>query len=546
MSFKSRRELLFQVAPRYRASGRKEKSAILKEFIASTGYSRKYAIRLLSLREIPSIGVIRRPRSRHYGKEVQGALQVVWAAANYIGSKRLAPFLQELVPVLEKHGHLKLTEDVRAPLLSISHATIDRLLGPIRAGDTPRGISTTKAGTLLKHQIPIRTFADWDEKKPGFFEGDLVAHCGTSMEGAFLNTLVLTDIETGWVECMALLTRSGEAVTRALDHVRQLLPVAMLGLDTDNGSEFINADLLAYCKQESITFTRGRAYKKNDQCYVEQKNGIVVRQLVGYDRFEGMKAYRQLTELYRAVRLYVNFFQPSMKLLKKQREGSKVRRTYDIARTPYQRLCNAGVLTAERSDRLKDIYQALDPVHLLDQIRLLQNALWQHAVLPDRIGQIDKAEAELKAELRFQVSGFGLTGGAEKGEDRNDWIIPSKQREKRKYRKMKKPRVQHWWRTRKDPFEDVWSEVCQSLEANPERTAKSLLQGLIERYPSQYQENQLRTLQRRVQAWRAKAILTFDDEWLQEEVLAEGTMSQKLRVIMEPNGTKIIQPSIDT
>ena len=453
MSFKSRRELLFQVAPRYRASGRKEKSAILKEFIASTGYSRKYAIRLLSLREIPSIGVIRRPRSRHYGKEVQGALQVVWAAANYIGSKRLAPFLQELVPVLEKHGHLKLTEDVRAPLLSISHATIDRLLGPIRAGDTPRGINTTKAGTLLKHQIPIRTFADWDEKKPGFFEGDLVAHCGTSMEGAFLNTLVLTDIETGWVECMALLTRSGEAVIQALVHVRQLLPVVMLGLDTDNGSEFINADLLAYCKRESITFTRGRAQKKNDQCYVEQKNGVVVRQLVGYDRFEGMRAYRQLTELYRAVRLYVNFFQPSMKLQRKQREGGKVRRTYDTARTPYQRLRGIGPLTAEKSDRLERIYQALDPVHLLSQIRLLQDALWQHAVLPDRIGSTEKAEAELKAELRFQVSGFGLAGEAE--DEGDDCGVPSGQREKRKYRKTKQPPVQHWWRTRKDPFANV-------------------------------------------------------------------------------------------
>jgi hypothetical protein len=172
MSFESRRELLLQVAPRYRASGRKEKSAILREFVASTGFSRKYAIRLLSLREMPSTRVIRRRRPCHYGKEVQEALNVVWVAANYIGSKRLTPFLQELVPALEKHGHLNLTDEVRASLLSISHATIDRLLMPIRAGDRPRGLSTTKAGTLLKHQIPVRTFTDWNEKEPGFFEGE--------------------------------------------------------------------------------------------------------------------------------------------------------------------------------------------------------------------------------------------------------------------------------------------------------------------------------------------------------------------------------------
>jgi IS30 family transposase len=162
---------------------------------------------------------------------------------------------------------------------------------------------------LLKKRVPVRTFADWNETRPGFFEADLVAHCGWSTEGAYLATLVLTDVATGWIECMALLHHTQHAVIEAIEAARRLLPFPILGIDTDNGSEFLNAELLAYCEREGITFTRGRAYKKNDQCFVEQKNGAVVRQLVGYDRFEGQNAWLQLRELYRAIRLYVNFFQ---------------------------------------------------------------------------------------------------------------------------------------------------------------------------------------------------------------------------------------------
>jgi len=277
MSQQSRHELLVQVAPRYREAHRKQKSIILDEFIVSTGYSRKYAIGLLKL---PVVARVKKKRGRRkrYGKDVQEALLVAWAAANYIASKRLAPFLCELVPVLEHHGHLELTSEVREQLLSISPATIDRLLQPWRADHQYSGISTTKPGQLLKHQIPVRTFADWEERLPGFFEADLVAHCGCSAAGAFLYTLVLVDIATGWVECLALLHRSKDAVIEALGRARRMLPFPVLGLDTDNGSEFINNALIEYCKEEKITFTRARAYKKNDQCFVEQKNGVIVRQ----------------------------------------------------------------------------------------------------------------------------------------------------------------------------------------------------------------------------------------------------------------------------
>jgi hypothetical protein len=217
-------------------------------------------------------------------------------------------------------------------------------------------------------------------------EADLVAHCGYRAEVAFLHTLVLTDVATGWTECLPLLYRTQESVVHALEGMRQLLPFPLPGLDTDNGSEFLNAELFAYCERSQITFTRVRPYKKNDQCFVEQKNGSVVRQLVGYDRFEGGTAYRQLNELYRAVRLYVNFFQPSMKLRAKRREGARVHRRYDEAQTPFQRLTRAGVLEQRVQEPLQAIYVALDPVQLLRQLRALQDALWRHAILDAKVG----------------------------------------------------------------------------------------------------------------------------------------------------------------
>ena len=192
-------------------------------------------------------------------------------------------------------------------------------------------MSTTRPGNLLKRQIRVRTFTEWDQVRPGFFEADLVAHCGESAEGSFLHTLVLVDIASGWTECMALLRRSEADVIGALNAVRQALPFPLLGLDTDNGSEFINYELLRYCREEEITFTRSRPYRKNDQAHVEEKNGSVVRRLIGYDRYEGVKAWRALTELYSVLRWYQNFFQPSMKLLRKQRHGAQLRKFYDQA-----------------------------------------------------------------------------------------------------------------------------------------------------------------------------------------------------------------------
>jgi hypothetical protein len=247
-SLPGKRELLVQVAPRYSGAGHGKRSVILDEFVAVTRYDRQYAIRLL-LGPIRPPAPIRRPRAAHYGPDVQAALSVVWSATNGICAKRLVPFLPELVPTLERHGHLVVTDEVREQLLTL----------------------TTKPGRLLKHQIPIRTFAEWTDVKPGFLEGDLVAHCGGTTDGAFLYTFTLTDIATTWTECLALLHRSQHGVVHALEQARRLFPFPILGIDTDNGSEFINEELLAYCTGEQITFTRGRVGNKTDQAWVEQK-----------------------------------------------------------------------------------------------------------------------------------------------------------------------------------------------------------------------------------------------------------------------------------
>ena len=254
--------------------------------------------------------------------------------------------------------------------------SIDRLLQPYRKRKT-HGHGSTQPGLLLKAHIPLRTFHGWDETRPGFVEMDLVAHGGPSALGSCIYTLTLTDVATGWTECLPLLLKSAEAVLVAVEQARALFPFPILGLDVDNGGEFINVLLVAYCQAHRITLTRGRAALKADQCSVEQKNRVVVRAFVGYDRLVGAQAYWQLRELYRAVRLYVNCFQPSMKLLDKQQEGETIHRVYDPAKTPLQRLVLSGILSADRQQEVSQVAQALDPVRLLEQVEHLQQALWR-------------------------------------------------------------------------------------------------------------------------------------------------------------------------
>lgn len=514
LSFQSKRELLLQVAPRYKEASPLLKTVILDEFVAATGYARKYAIRLLSHPIAPKLR-IERPRPPHYGPEVQQALHLAWTAANHICAKRLIPFLPTLVESLERHGHLHLSQECRTQLLAMSPATADRILRPYRKQER-HGIATTRSGTLLKKQIPVRTFHDWNEAKPGFMEADLVAHCGTSAEGSFLYTLTLTDIATGWTECLALLNRSESTVIAALKRAQRLLPFPLLGIDTDNGVEFINMELLTFCEQEHLTFTRGRPRRSNDQCYVEQKNGNVVRQVVGYDRFTGELAYRQLTELYRALRVYVNCFQPSMKLQTKEREGSKVRRTYDQAQTPMQRLFASGVLPAKKQQELLRITEALDPMRLLTQLEHLQKALWRHAVTSQASSQpLAPAALQFSAQecAEEKVPTAGIPG-----------TPPSllKQERKRRYQKSGRP---HDWRTREDPFEGVWDEVTQWLEERPELTAAEIFRELDRRYPGRWRPTQARTLRRGVQKLRTRLLVTFKDGWGEEAISEQASIS---------------------
>ncbi len=377
MSMTSKRELLTVVSPRYVTATGVEKQRILAEFIATTGYHRKYALALLNHPPRSRSRPITRPRAKTYTPAVQRALVRLWEIADRICSKRLVAGLPALLDALERHNELTLDPPTRALLLTLSAATADRLLAPTRRATLPRGRTTTKPGSLLKHQIPIRTFADWDDARPGFLEIDLVSHGGESASGEYLHSLVLTDIATQWTECIALLNRGEQAVGTAIAHARTLLPVPVLGLDSDNGGEFINHHLFRYCEREKITFTRCRPYKKNDQCHIEQKNYSIVRQSIGYDRYEGERAYAALAAVYVPLRLYTNYFQPSVQLVSKQREGGKVTKRYDVAQTPYQRLLAASKVKESVKERLREEYLALNPAALRREIEAAQDALWR-------------------------------------------------------------------------------------------------------------------------------------------------------------------------
>jgi hypothetical protein len=332
MSLSARREMLAGVTDAYNKAFRAEKTKILDGFAAATGYDRKYAIQLLSKKiQLPSVEHTRkRPGAQVYDEQFVHVLTIVWNTANQICSKRLVPFIPNLVSAMERHGHLRVTQEIRDKLLRISPATVDRLLQNERRRHAG-GVSHTKTGTLLKNQIQVRTFADWDDVSPGFFEVDLVAHCGGDPNGAFLNTLTMVDVTTGWLECMPLIKKSASNVIAGINVARKLMPFDLKGLDTDGGSEFINHELLDYCEKNEITFTRARTHKKNDQAFVEEKNGSVVRRLVGYNRYQGMKAWEALANFYHVLRQYINFFQPSLKLLKKTRTGGRVSKQYDVA-----------------------------------------------------------------------------------------------------------------------------------------------------------------------------------------------------------------------
>jgi len=372
---KSIKEYAEAVKERYKKATKPEKGRILDEFTQATSLHRKAAIRLFNRRNTKAKKRCGRPR--RYGVRIVEELKMVWEASDRLCSKRLHPFLPEFIKVLRRCGESKMTAEIEAELCLMSPATIDRLLHPWKQKGGRRSFSTTRPGSLLRSAIPIRTFTDWQENRPGFVEVDLVAHCGESMEGFYLNTLMAVDVATGWSEFIGVWGKGQQRVGTSIHHLRERLPFPLLGLDSDNGSEFINQDLARWCHNEGITFTRSRPYKKNDNCFVEQKNGNIVRRVIGRDRYSSKQAYETLNRVYYILRLYVNFFQPAMKLVSKTRHGAKVHRVYDTAQTPFQRVLKSGVMSPANQTQIYVTYAHLNPVRLLKQINDNVEHLWK-------------------------------------------------------------------------------------------------------------------------------------------------------------------------
>lgn len=373
MSSRSRREYLAAIHRRYRNASRKEKSIILKEFCCNCEYHPKHAIRLLS-----NFKHFTKPKHKKKGRQslynktaIIKPLKHIWLTANLPCSKRLKAILPLWLPgYIQSYGCLD--KEVIDLLLTISHATIDRILKPVRIKYKGRGRSTTKPGTLLRKQIPIKT-NQWDESRPGFLEADTVAHCGTSMAGMFAFTIDVVDIATGWTEQRAVWGKGETGVLVQIKDIEQSLPFDLLGFDCDNGGEFLNYHLLRHFteRKQPVQFTRSRAYHKDDNAHIEQKNWTHVRQWLGYHRFDNPDIVPLLNNLYKSEwRLFHNFFCPSVKLISKKRVASKTIKLYDSPKTPYQRIMESPFITDAIKHSLTELFKTLNPFDLRKTIEV--------------------------------------------------------------------------------------------------------------------------------------------------------------------------------
>lgn len=364
--------------PRYRAAGRRGKKRVLDEFCETTGWHRKAAIRLLNWQARPRSVRIGRPR--RYGPEVAEALRRVWETSGRMCGKLLKAVMADLVASLERHGELNLPAELRELLLSMSAATIDRLLKrqTLRPSHL-RPRARAAADQSLKSQVPIRTWSEWAGVRPGSLQADLVLHCGERLEGFFLTTLTAVDVASGWIELQAVWGLGKTRVGTAMHLIRQRLPFPLLTLHTDNGGEFINDLLVPWCQREGISHSRGRAYKKNDQAWVEQRNWQSVRRHVGYERYNTKEAYEILLKLYPLLSLQMNFFRPVRKLVNKQRQGAKLSKRYDEPATPYQRLVAAAVLDEVAREQIESQLLKLNPAELQRKIDRLLHQLYATA-----------------------------------------------------------------------------------------------------------------------------------------------------------------------
>jgi transposase InsO family protein len=375
LTLSQRKAVTKAIATRYKRAGRVGKGVILDELCATTGWHRSHARKALGLALKPKIVGPRKPREPRYGNEVVTALAFCWAVLGAPTGKRLAPIMGELVPRLRRFDELVISDDTQAALLAMSPATMDRRLAPDRAKMQLRGRSHTKPGSLLKSQIPIRTWADWDDAVPGFVEIDLVGHEGGNAVGDHCYTLTVTDIATGWTENRSVKNKARRWVIAALEQISMIMPFPIIGVDSDNGSEFINHHLLDWCEQRQITFTRSRPGNSNDGAHVEQKNWAIVRTVVGYHRYDTPAELGLLNKIWVLQSLISNYFYPQQKLISKVRNGAKVIKKYDPATTPHRRASAHAGVTDQDKAILADTYAELNPAAIQREIQALTDRL---------------------------------------------------------------------------------------------------------------------------------------------------------------------------
>jgi len=486
ISMGARREIKAAVVERYRVAGRAEKGRILDELCKVTGWHRKHAVRSLTNR--PAAGPeAPRQRTSIYDVVVKDALTALWEASDRICGKRLKVMIPTLLPALERHGRLNLGAADRALTLAISAATIDRLLADTKiaaAGGKRRRVGFYSA---IRREVPIRTFNDWADPPPGFCEIDMVAHGGTSVAGSFIQTLTMVDVATGWTECLPLVSREGSLVVEGIKRAQSLFPWIILGADFDNDSAFMNDIVVPWCRAQKIEVTRSRAYKKNDQAFVEQKNGAVVRRLMGYGRFDGIETAQVMARLYAAARLHVNFFQPSFKLKEKRREGAKVIKRYHAPATPYERALAHPKVPRKIKQRLRAQYRTLDPVVLLSEIRAAQEELGRRI---DRRGLVAASQVQMPIS---NTADFAQTLGKsiEAGEPRG-----THRRAKGKYKtRVRMP-------SKLDPHLAI---IEGWLATEPQLTALAIVGRLAQRDADQFGPKQHSIVQRLLKALRSKA-----------------------------------------
>jgi hypothetical protein len=527
MTHTARAELAEAIRRRYRSASSKEKHKILDEFIATTGYHEKSAIRVLNAE---STTKRRQTRNRPplYDEAARTALIVLWEASDRVCSKRLKALIPILLTALERHGHLKPDATVRSKILAMSAATIDRLLRAPRTAT--RSKRARRVVPEVRRRVPLRTFADWNEPLPGSMEMDTVAHCGEANRGSYINSLVLTDVASGWTEAAPLVVRESTLVVETLERIRVGLPFALRALDVDNGSEFVNDKLIEYCLSHGIELTRSRPYRKNDQAWIEQKNGAVVRKLLGYRRFEGIAAANAITRLYGASRLFVNFFQPSFKLASKHRDGAQVSKRYHPPQTPCERLLQAESIPEGAKSKLREVARALDPLKLLEEMRAVQAHL---TALAD--GQIPPSSTPEPPDLAAFVA--GLCSAWRAGEVRPTFSVAAKPRYLRSLQGVPRadvapartpahtmdPRPQApplvavkvperpqliYAGAGKGSFRALkaaWPIACRRLEGCPNINSSQLFEELCAQFPGRFNPYQLKTLTKRVKVWRQDA-----------------------------------------